>query len=254
VSRRRQVLSLYARTAQAYFHGGRTLLPLAVVIFLPLGLIDAFAAQVDLDSLDVTGGIKILALVAAISALTATSLLGEVFYSGTVALSLGHPEGEPPPSLREVARRLNYRRLIALDVIYVLLVIVGLIFLVVPGALIFVFLGLAGPIVELEGRTVRGAFARSFELVRRSFWVVFFVLVPVEIVGDSIAEALEGLVHTLLGDTFLAGWMAESVSNIVLSPAFAIAAVLLTLDLLAAEREDDGAARPAASSPAPASA
>jgi hypothetical protein len=237
VSGRQQVASLYARTARTYFRGTRSLLPLAVMVFLPLGLLDAAAAEVDVESLNLDSGIKVAALVLAVALVTATSLIGEVFYSGTVALSLGHPEGEAPPSPREVARRLNYRRLIVLDLIYVLLVIVGLLAFVVPGALVFVFLGLSGPIVELEGRTVRGAFARSFELVRGHFWVVAAVLIPVELVGDAVAEALQGLVHTLLGHDFVAVWMAESVSNIVLSPVFAIAAVLLTLDLAAAERE-----------------
>lgn len=253
MSRRRKVLSLYVRTARTYLRGTRSLLPLAVIVFLPLGLIDAVGAEVDVGSLDLDSGIKLAALVLAVSLVTATSLIGEVLYSGTVALSLGHPEGEAPPSLREVSRRLNYGRLIALDIIYVLLVIVGLFALVVPGALVFVLLSLSGPIVELEGRTVRGAFARSFALVRGSFWVVFFVLVPVEILGDAIARALQGLVHTLLGHNFFAVWMAESVSNIALSPLFAIAAVLLTLDLIAAERRGKNPIE-ASSPPAPASA
>lgn len=251
MSRRRKIASLYARTARTYFSGTRSLLPLAVIVFLPLGLLDAAAAEVDVDSFNLDSGFKIAALVLAVSLVTATSLIGEVFYSGTVALSLGHPEGEAPPSLREVARRLNYWRLIVLDILYVLLVIVGLIAFVVPGALVFVFLGLSGPIVELEGRTVRGAFARSFQLVRGSFWVVAAVLIPVELVGDAVAEALQGLVHSLLGHDFVAVWLAESVSNIVLSPVFAIAAVLLTLDLIASE---GGAQNPIEATSTPASA
>ena len=34
-----------------------------------------------------------------------TGLLGEVFFSGAVAVSLTHPEHEKPPSIAEVARR-----------------------------------------------------------------------------------------------------------------------------------------------------
>ena len=48
-------------------------------------------------------------------AITTTGLLGEVFYSGAVALSLTHPEHEQPPPLRELARRINYGRLIVVD-------------------------------------------------------------------------------------------------------------------------------------------
>jgi hypothetical protein len=238
VSRRRKLLSLYARIGRTYWSRRASLLLLAAVIFVPLGLLDALTAEVSLDSLDFTSGLKAAAVAAAVGALTLTGLLGEVFYSGTVAVSLTHPEHERPPSLSAIARRLNYRRLIAVDLIYVVIVAIGLL-LVVPGVLVFVWFSLAGPVVEIEERTVRGALARSWSLVRGSFWTVFLVLAPIEIVGDAIP----GLVHGLLGHSLLAGWLAESVFNIFFAPLFAIAAVLLTLDLVAARDEPGPQAR-----------
>jgi hypothetical protein len=249
VSRRRKLISIYARIARTYVSRGPSLLLLAVIVFVPLGLLDALAAEVDLNSLDVSGGIKVAALLAAVSAVTITGLLGEVFYSGAVAISLTHPDHEQPPSILEVARRLNYLRLILVDIFYVTIVLVGLLAVIVPGVLVFVWFGLSGPVVELEDRTVRGALARSWGLVRHNFWLVFFVLVPIEIAGDTIGEALSGLVHDLLGHTLLAGWLAESVANIFLTPVFAIAAVLLTVDLIA---EKDGTGPRIEPSPAPA--
>jgi hypothetical protein len=249
VSRRRKLISIYARIARTYVSRGPSLLLLAVIVFVPLGLLDALAAEVDLNSLDVSGGIKVAALLAAVSAVTLTGLLGEVFYSGAVAISLTHPDHEQPPSILEVARRLNYLRLILVDIFYVTIVLVGLLAVIVPGVLVFVWFGLSGPVVELEDRTVRGALARSWRLVRHNFWLVFFVLVPIEIAGDTIGEALSGLVHDLLGHTLLAGWLAESVANIFLTPVFAIAAVLLTVDLIA---EKDGTGPRIEPSPAPA--
>jgi len=248
VSRGRQLASLYARIVRTYWSWAPSLLLLGLIVFVPLGLLDALAAEVDLDSLDVTSGIKIAALVAAIGALTTTSLLGEVFFSGAVAVSLTNPEGERPPPLRGIARRLRYGRLIAVDVVYVLIVVIGLLLLVVPGVLAFVWLGLAGPVVEIEDRTVRGALARSWHLVRGNFWLVFGVLVPIELVGDAIGEWIAELIHDALGDSLLAGWLAESLSNIAFSPLFAVAAVLLTLELI---REKDGAGPRLNSAPAP---
>lgn len=233
----RRVGSIYARIGRTYWSWAPSLLLLAVIVFLPLGLIDALSTTLDVDSLDLDSGFKIAALVAAISALTATSLIGEVFYSGAIAISLTHPAGERPPSLREIARRLDYKRLIMVDLLYVAIVVVGLLLLIVPGALAFVWFGLAGPVVEIERRTVRGALERSWQLVRGRFWTVFAVLVPIELVGDSVGESAGHWVHGLLGDTFLATWLAESVANFLFSPLFAVAAVLLTLDLIA---EKDG--------------
>lgn len=247
----RRVGSLYARIARTYWSWLPSLLVLAVIVFLPLGLIDALSTSLDVDSLDLDSGIKIAALVAAISALTATSLIGEVFYSGAIAISLIHPEHERPPPLREIARRIDYRRLIAVDLLYVLIVVIGMLLFFVPGVAAFVYLGLAGPVIEIERRSVRGALKRSWQLVRGRFWTVFAVFVPIELVGDSLGEWAGHLVHDLLGDTFLATWLAESVANFLFSPLFAVAAVLLTLDLID-EKDGTGPALNPRPKPAPA--
>src|SRR3977135_414721 len=63
---------------------------------------------------------------APVLALASTGLIGEVFYTGAVAISLTHPkEGRPPP-LGEIARMVNYGPLIAIDLIYGALVAIGL--------------------------------------------------------------------------------------------------------------------------------
>jgi hypothetical protein len=249
VSFRRRLASTYARIWRTYWGWMPTLLTLAVVVFLPLGLLDALSLQVDVDSLDLTSGVELAALVLAVGAVTMTGLLGEIFFSGAIAISLTHPHGEDPPPLREIARRIKYGRLIVVDVAFVAIVAVGLLLGVIPGVLAFIFLGLAGPVVEIEERSAAGAMRRSFQLVRGSFWLVFWVLVPIELLGDAIGGGLANLVHDELGDTFLAVWLAEAVANTVLSPIFAVAAVLLTVDLIVAQEE---AAPPLHSSPVPA--
>ncbi len=232
---RHRVASLYLGIARTYRAWGPSILLLALAVFVPLGLIDSLVANVNVDALDLSSGIKVFAVILAVGAITTTGLLGEVFFSGAVAVSLTNPEHERPPRVREIARRLRYGRLIAVDIVYVAIVAAGLLLFIVPGALAFVWLGLAGPVVELEERTVRGSLRRSWQLVRGNFWFVFWVLVPVEIVGDALGDAVGGLVHSLLGHSFWAGWVAESLSNVVLSPVFAIAAVLLAIELIAAK-------------------
>ena len=245
----RRLAATYGRIWRTYWASAPSILLLALIVFLPLGLLNALTMDVELDSLDVTGGIKLAALVLAVGAVTATGLIGEVFFSGAIALSLTHPHGEDPPSLRQIARRLNYGRLIAVDLAYVALVAVGLLLGVIPGVLAFVWLALAGPVVEIEERTMRGALARSMRLVRGSFWLVFWILVPIQVLGDAIGHLLAGLVHDLFGHTFLASWLAESITDVALSPLFAVAAVLLTVELT--ERRGEKAP-PLHSAPVPA--
>lgn len=249
MSLRRRVAATYGRIWRTYRGWAPSILLLAAIVFIPLGLLNSLTLNVELDSLDITNGIKLAALALAVGAVTLTGLLGEVFFSGAIAVSLTHPHGEDPPPLREIARRLNYGRLIAVDLIFVAIVAVGLLLGLLPGIVAFAWLGLAGPVVELEDRSAAGALRRSMQLVRGNFWLVFLVLAPIEIVGDAIGGGLAALVHELLGHTFLATWLAESLADAALSPVFAVAAVLLTVELM---REKDGEAPPVHLTPVPA--
>jgi hypothetical protein len=235
VSRVREPLALYARIARTYVSWARVLLPLAVVVFVPLGLVHAIPVHAHVDSIDLDGGLQVLTLAAAVLALAATGLIGEVFYTGAVSIALTHPRlGGRPPSLREVAPLISYRRLIAVDLLYGILVAVGLVALFVPGVLVYIYFGLAAPVVEIEGHGVRNAFARSLHLVRGHFWLVLSVLVPIEIAGDVVTNLATDLSTSLLSGSLLVEWLTDTLTNIVLTPFYAVAAVLLTLDLIAA--------------------
>jgi hypothetical protein len=243
----RELASLYARIGRVYVAWFPTLMLLAAIVFLPLGLLGALTAQIDVDALEVDSVFEVAAVLGAFSAIAATSLLGEVFYSGAIAIGLTHPEHEHPPGLREIARRINYKRLIVIDLIYVAAVLLGMAALIVPGVLIFIYFGLSGPVVEIEERTVREAFRRSFDLVRGNFWLVFFVLAPIELLGEALGELLGEWIHGL-AHGFLGEWIAETVSDSVLSPLYAVAVVLLTLELI---RRRDGEAPALKHRPAP---
>jgi hypothetical protein len=249
VSFRRRLATTYAEIWRTYRAWMPSLLMLGVVVFVPLGLLDALSLQVGLDAVDLNSGIKVAAVILAAGAVTMTGLLGEIFFSGAVAISLTHSHAERPPRLREIARRIKYGRLIVVDVAFVLIVAAGLLLGAVPGVLAFVFLGLAGTIVEIEERSAAGALRRSFQLARGSFWHVFWVLLPIELLGDAIGGGLAGFVHHELGETLLATWLAETLSNTVLSPIFAVAAVLLTVNLIA---KAEGTDPPLHSAPVPA--
>jgi hypothetical protein len=245
----RRLAATYADIWRTYWGWMPSLLIFAAIVFIPLGLLDALSLQVDVDSLDLTSGVKIAALMLAVGAVTMTGLLGEIFFSGAIAISLTHPHGERRPGLHEIAGRIEYGRLVVVDVAFVAIVAAGLLLGLVPGVLAFVFLGLAGPIIEIEKRSALGALRRSFNLVRGSFWLVFWVLVPIEVFGDAVGGGMAGLVHHELGDTFVATWLAEALSNAFLSPIFAVAAVLLTVELI--DRKE-GEAPPLHATPVPA--
>jgi hypothetical protein len=237
VSRRAEVVSLYARIGRTYVSWAPSLLLLAVVVFVPLGLIHAVALESQLGSLAFSAGFKLLATLLALLALTATGLVGEIFYTGAVSIALTHPHDGRPPSLREIAGMVSYGPLIAIDLIYGLLVSAGLVLLVVPGVLVFVWLGLAAPVVEIERRGIREALLRSVRLVRGKFWIVAVVLIPIEILGDTLTDLAVALSRTLLGGPFLSEWLADTLANVAFTPFYAVAVVLITVDRI---RETDG--------------
>jgi hypothetical protein len=232
MTRRRRLVSIYARLGRVYFAWGPRLLLLAAIVFIPLGFVDALLEQVDTEALNVTSGFQIVALLSALAAVTASGLFGEVFFSGAIAASLTHPEDEESPGFIRLARHISYGRLIAVDLIFVTMMVLGTIAVIVPGILVFVYLSLAGPVVELEKRRVWDGFRRSFLLVRGHFWMAAGVLIPIEIVGDAVNDAIVGVAHHLFGHHLLAAWVGESVGNIVTAPVASVAFVLLTLDLI----------------------
>lgn len=228
----KRVGSTYADVVRTYLRWAPALLVLAAIVFVPIGLIHSFTISVDVNSVSSAGLLKLLGSALALSALVITGLLGEVFYAGAVAIFLTHPGEDRPPTLRELFGMIAYRRLIAVDLIYGALVTVGLLLLAVPGALAFVYFALAAPVVEIEGRGVRAAFARSMQLIRGSFWIVVAVLVPLELVGDGLTRLAASIAGNVLGDSLLSNWLADSLANIAFTPFYAVAAVLLTVQLI----------------------
>ena len=105
--------------------------------------------------------------------------------------------------------------------------LLGLILLVIPGILALVFLSLAGPVVEIEDRGIKAAFARSFRLVRRDFWLVFWVLATIKAAGVLIGQGIEHLARAVFGERTLVDSLAEGSSSVLLEPLFAVAIVLL---------------------------
>src|SRR5215211_111350 len=224
----------YVRTARTYWRHAGYLLILGIAVFVPLGLIDALAnrfAELDPSDLEQLSDLAAIGLVIGLLAQAITSLLGEVFYAGAVALALAGGVEAKPSSLTSVARRLAYWRLIAVDLLFVTATALGFVALIVPGILLFTWFALAGPIVELEGAGVKAAFARSRMLVRGRFWTVLLVLLPIAVASEALSIVTIDGFHQLIHSPLVSDWVGEALANILLSPFYAVAAVLMTLEL-----------------------
>jgi hypothetical protein len=231
---------VYVHTARTYWRRAGYLLILGAAIFVPLGLLDSVvdrASEIHAEDFDTLSDLGAIALIVGLLAQAATTLLGDVFYAGAVAFALSGGEDTQPPSFGTVARKLAYGRLIAIDIIFGVGAAIGVLLLVVPGVIFFTWFALAGPVVELEGASVRRAFARSRQLVRGRFWTVLLVLLPITLAGEAASTGLLQVIHDAIDTPILGDWVAEAVPNILLSPFYAVAAVLMTMKFSRAEKE-----------------
>lgn len=228
----RRVLDLDREVARGYRRWWRQILLLAAVVFVPLYLLDlAIEELVDAGLGDNVAGF--LALLAGALAVMVTSLFGQVLLAGVIGRWLARPAAGSAPEAVAVARRLRFGHLVLLGLISVALTVAGLALLIVPGLVTAVMLAPAAPILNLEGRGIRGALRRSVQLVRSDFWLAFWVLLPVKLLSYLAGQGVSQASSAILGDGAVGAELTNLLSSVLISPVFSIAAVVLTLHLIA---------------------
>jgi hypothetical protein len=229
----------------------RLLVLVALVVFVPLGLLDVLDerfAALDPDELrtEDTIGRAVIAVTRAL-----TELFGEIVLAGVIAAAIGDVYGPGEPrSLREVLRGIPYLRLVAITVLSVVGFTLGLLLLIAPGIVFLGLFGLASPVAEVEDVSVRRAFARSYELSRRHIALVLAFLIPLTLVSDVAIEAAQEAGVTLLGEGLAGEWLGAIIGGILTSTPWALAAVALVYELKAGEG-DGGTPAGSRSSPPP---
>jgi hypothetical protein len=226
------------RIGEVYVEQARFLLPVAIVLFVPLGLIEAWAEHAfeieaeDLNAAEVAG------LIGAVVAQVATSSLGEVFYAGVVMSAVSESmEGHRRPPIKRLLRTLPYGGLIVVDILFSLGLAFGLVLLVVPGLIFFARYVLAAPLLELEHAGVRAAFRRSRELARGHKLGLLLLLGGLWLATDLISSLLgEGGASTL-GESLTADWAIATLIELLITPVWAVAVCVVTWRLLHIERE-----------------
>lgn len=211
------------------------LLVTAVVVFVPVGLLEALDYRIQELDTDAFTDLQILALVGITVVHAGSALIGEVFYTGVVAAAVTQVRTGAGPSLGHLVRDLPYGRLVAVDLLFSLVVVAGIAILLVPGLVFFTWFALAAPAVKIEGRGVVAAFRRSHELVRGSFWRVFAILVPLELATDALTDVAGAVATAALGDTLLADWLGSALAGVLLTPLYAVAVVVVAYELIELE-------------------
>jgi hypothetical protein len=169
----REILTAAARSARS---DPWRILAVAVAVSLLTVLLDYVAT----DLLDNT---NVPLVIASTVSSWVLSVFGTVFLSGFLCRIVGQAEhGRERASIWQVARHLPWSRLVRGDMLVFTLVVLGVIALVIPGAVMFTLFSLVGPVIEIENRPVLAALRRSAHLVRPHFWwVALFAAVPLAV-------------------------------------------------------------------------
>lgn len=221
------------------------LLVLGLALFVPLGLLTTIAPGegIEIERFDDPAAI---ATVGVGIAQVILPLLGTVLFAGLVAAAVEREREHQSRDLGEIIRSLPYGRLIAADVLLVIVIGVGLLLFLVPGVLALVWFCLIAPVIEHEDTTVRRAFGRSRELARGHFRQIAVLVWPAVILQSLLDGLIEGLAFDLLGEGFGAEWLAAVLGNLIADPIFALIVVTLYIELRARERAETAAPVPAA--------
>lgn len=205
----------------------------AVVIFVPVGLLEAIDHELE-EALTDPDGLElgdVIEIVAAAFVFGAGALLGDVLYAGIVAAAVIAERTKHEGSLRELLEGLPMLRLIAVDLLLGLVVVIGFLLLIVPGIVFITWFALVAPVVKVEHPPIRAAFRRSRELVRGHFWLVFAFVIPIVIVAELLSGLAQSGMVELFGETFVGDWAGAAVADLLTAPLYALGVVVLYFEL-----------------------
>jgi hypothetical protein len=231
------VLDTCRRVARVYREQAAFLLPVALLLFVPLGLLDAIGehgGEIEADGLEPG---ELAALLVAVVLQVTTATIGEVFYAGVAMTAVTESmEGRPRAPVGRVMRTLPYGRLIVVDVLFAVGLAIGLGLLVVPGLIFFARYILVAPVVELERGGVAYSFRRSRELARGHAVALLVLLGGLWLLTDALTSLLQDGGLWALGESLTADWAIAVVVGVAVTPIWAVAVCVVAWRLMHFER------------------
>ena len=202
------------------------MLKLALAIFIPLGLLgtlDAWYVQGATESAN-------FERIVAGAIISSTTLVGTLVYAGAVASALVHAGPDFEPTFGWVLRTTRWRTIIAIDILFSIAVVIGLVLLIVPGIILYARWVLAAPIADIDRIGIRAAFHRSTAESKGHRIAIVTLLLALSIATGVLQSGISTLADDL-GSTFAVEWTASLLSQIIVDPPYALLAVAFVLEL-----------------------
>jgi hypothetical protein len=205
-----QATAIVREAWELYKAHWRAFVPLALVVFLILGLITLLLGWI-------AGWLGLL-----ISGLA--SLVGYFWLQGAYAEAVRDVrDGRQDLSMGDTFRRVQPRlpALIVAGIIAGIAIFIGFLLLIVPGLFLLTIWCLIVPAIVIEGKSAGESFGRSRELVRGNGWNVFGVIV-ITVAIAIVAGIILGLATFWLPDG-IESFVQNVVSNTIVAPFVAVA-------------------------------
>ncbi len=156
------------------------------------------------------------------------------FYAGVLDEIVGEDQhGHPPRGVVELLRRLPLVHLLIASVVVSLATGLSELAFVIPGMIVYTFLALTGPVINIEDLGVLAAIKRSYRLIRPKFWFAF-VAVTLPVYGEA---ALDDYVDKLFhGTRWLAALAVDGLLKFTVLTVVGLIEVTLAYELIARDR------------------
>jgi hypothetical protein len=226
--------NVFERIFAVYRDQFTLLIPAALVVFVPIALIDAAISS---------GGNVLLALVG-----LAVGFVGTYWYQGMVVEAVkdimdgrrDHTVGSLLSSVAPVIMTL-----VAAGILAGLGVLLGLIVFIVPGLFLLTIWALIAPVIVVERAGVAEAFGRSRALVKGHGWQVFAVIVVLFLLA-AVLTGVTQAIFVAISDSIIGYGLASLITNVLVAPLSALAASVMYFELKRLRGEGAEAAPPAA--------
>ncbi len=208
-----------SRTFEMYKDQFTLLIPAALVLFVPVALINGFLYS--------EGGF-LLALVASALAIIAT-----YWYQGMVVEAARDIlDGRRDQTIGSLFSSVTpvLAALIGAGILAGIGIGIGFLLLIVPGLFLLTIWAVIAPVIVLERAGIFDSFGRSRQLVKGHGWQVFGVIVVLFLIFFVIRIIISALVSGI-SDTFLGFALADVIVNVLTVPISALAASVIYFEL-----------------------
>lgn len=177
------------------------------------------------------------------------STLSSTFYAGVLDEVVDEDQhGHERRSIRQLVRSLPLVRLVLASLVVSAVTGIAELAFVVPGMVLYTFLAITGPVINIENLGVFAAIKRSFGLIRPKFWFAFFA-VTIPVTAEALLDDyIDELFH---GSRWLAALAIDGVLKFTVLTMVGLIEVTLAYELIARDRARSAAITETGSHPEP---